>query len=407
MVRIVAHGFARSPVTALDAELSGWHPVDLAVVVAGEALIRARLSADRIDEIVVGCAEPVGAQGADAARAVALGAGWPARIGGSVIDRAETSGSTALQSAADAIRAGRWSRVAVVGLGMSSTVPPGASALNRTYGAPWGAGVAERTATDGGLVPAPVLAETVAVEIGITREDLDGWAERSLERRRRSSPPSTLVGIAARPGTAAPLLRRGDNVSGDGLRDWGSAAELPPTFDPGGLTTAASFAPPADSVAALVLEGAISSESAPEAAHAGGNPGSHPVLELIGSGRAAGEPSDPTGAAATAVERALGEAAVDLATVDLIEVVETSAATAILVGRALGIEPGPAGGLDQRGVNPHGGALATGDAGAAEELRLVIDGSERLEPGGTLLAVSAGPTGSAATLWRRAPAPIR
>ena len=103
--------------------------------------------------------------------------------------------------------------------------------------------------------------------------------------------------------------------------------------------------------------------------------------------------SDPTGDASRAVDRACASAGVDLGDVELVEVVETSAATGILVGRSLG--------LADDTINRRGGALATGDSGAAEELRLVCDAVDHLADAGLLLTVSAGPTGSAATLWRR------
>ena len=143
---------ARTAVRPVDGELAGWNPVELAGVVGREVLERAGLEAGMLDEVVVGCADPVGACGADAARAIVLAAGWPVTVGGLVVDRGETSGMAAVQTAVAAIRSGQARTVLVVGLGLCSVVPPGAAALNRTYGAPWG-GVAERFADRGGLLP--------------------------------------------------------------------------------------------------------------------------------------------------------------------------------------------------------------------------------------------------------------
>ena len=56
--------------------------------------------------------------------------------------------------------------------------------------------------------------------------------------------------------------------------------------------------------------------------------------------------------------------------------------------------------MDPDLVNRHGGTLATGDSGAAEEIRLVVDAIGRLGRGELLAAASAGPTGSAVTIWR-------
>ena len=369
----------RTAVRPADGELAGWNPVVLAGAVGREALERARLDAGVLDEVVVGCCDPVGAAGADAARAIVLAAGWPVSVGGSVIDRGETSGAAAVQATVAAIRAGQVQTVLVVGLGLCSVVPPGAAALNRTYGAPWG-GVAERFEEVGGLLPAPRLSERAAQAAGIGRAELDAAAEESRQRRASAASPA-IVAVAARPGGAAARgVYRGDPVAADGLRDWGDAAELPPAFDDDGLLTAATFAAPADCVAAVLLQ----------ARSEGRVPGG--VVTVAGMGRAAGDPFDPVGNVAAAVGRALGDAGVELAAVDDISVVEHDAATALLVARALDI--------DAERINRDGGAVATGNAGAAEELRLITDGLAATGGQGLLLTISAGPTGSAATVWQ-------
>lgn len=192
---------------------------------------------------------------------------------------------------------------------------------------------------------------------------------------------AAIVAVAARPGDAAGRgVYRGDPVAMDVVRDWGDAAELPPTFDEDGLLTAATFAPPADGVAAVLLQAVEF-------------PAASSVAMVAGMGRAAGDPFDPVGNVGTAVDRALAEAGVPLSSVDCISVVEHDAATAMLVARALGIDKGR--------INRGGGAVATGNAGAAEELRLITDGlaSPAASGGRLLLTISAGPTGSAAILW--------
>ena len=425
---------ARTAVRPVDGELAGWNPVVLAGVVGREALERARLAADDLDEVVVGCADPVGACGADAARAIVLAAGWPVTVGGHVIDRGETSGLAAAQAAAASIRAGQARTVLVIGVGLCSAVPPGAAALNRTYGAPWG-GVAERFAEAGGLLPGPRLAERAARAAGIGRAELDAAAEESRRRRAAAgaSPSPAIVAVAAQPGDAAARgVYRGDPVAADVLRSWGDTAELPPAFDDDGLLTAATFAPPADGVAAVLLQAgkhetgspdsqpggttaalahtgpageaqAAENQSGPPheqragttAALAGEAHGPAATLATIaGTGRAAGDPFDPTGNVAVAVGRALPEAGVELAAVDDISVVEHDAATPMLVARALGI--------DGERINRAGGAVATGNAGAAEELRLITDGlaGHAAADGRLLLTISAGPTGSVAIVWR-------
>ena len=394
---------ARTAVRPVEGELAGWNPVMLAGVVGCEALERAGLAADDLDEVVVGCADPVGACGADAARAIVLAAGWPVGVGGHVVDRGETSGAAAVQAAAASIRAGQARTVLVVGLGLCSAVPPGAAALNRTYGAPWG-GVAERFAEAGGLLPGPRLAEQAARAAGIGRAELDAAAEESRRRRAEAgaSPSPAIVAVAARPGDAAARgVYRGDPVAADVVRSWGDTAELPPAFDDDGLLTAATFAPPADGVAAVLLQAAEAQlqpgedPSGTTAALAGEAHGPAATLATIaGIGRAAGDPFDPVGNVAVAVGRALAAAGVELDAIDDITVVEHDAAIVMLVARALGI--------NADGINRAGGAVATGNAGAAEELRLITDGlaGHAAADGRLLLTISAGPTGSAAIAWQ-------
>ena len=447
----------------VDGELAGWNPVVLAGVVGREALERAQLAPDVLDEVVVGCADPVGAAGAAAARAIALAAGWPVTVGGHVVDRGETSGLAAVQAAAASIRAGQARTVLVIGLGLCSVVPPGAAALNRTYGAPWG-GVAERFEEAGGLLPGPRLAERAAAAAGIGRTDLDAAAEESRRRRAATGASPAIVAVAARPGDAAARgVYPGDPVAADVVRAWDDSAELPPAFDDDGLLTAATFAPPADGVAAVLLQAAEAQPTPPApqptgpgAAHTSAStPGGTQATEdpiipstaqptvttpvpdnaiasagthtteaqpsqpdagragqlgstvtsggahapsgalatVAGLGRAAGDPFDPVGNVAVAARRALAEAGVELNAIDDITVVEHDAATVMLVAQALG--------TDRARINRSGGAVATGNAGAAEELRLITDGLAVPTATGErrLLTMSAGPTGSAAVVW--------
>ena len=419
-------GGARTAVRAVDTELAGWNPVVLAGAVGREALQRAGVDAGDIDEVMVGCADPVGACGADAARAIVLAAGWPASVSGQVIDRGETSGAAALQAAAAAIEARQAETVLVIGLGLCSVVPPGAAATGRAYGAPWGGG-AERFADRGGLLPGPRLSERAASAAGLGRTELDAAAEESRRRRAAAWTSPAVVAVAARPGPACERgLYRGDPVRADTVRAWEDPAGLPPAFDDGGLLTAATFAPPADCVAAVVLQavparpgppggldggtaattdrraatptGAQQAAGLPSAATDGPAEtltGAAAKATVAGTGRAAGDPFDPTGNVAAAVGRALSGAGVELDTVDDIAVVEHDASTVWLVARALG--------LDAARINRDGGSLATGNAGAAEELRLATDGLARPDAGPLLLTISAGPTGSAAILWRSQP----
>lgn len=367
----IAHA-SRTPFTHVDGALAGWHPVDLAAELMKTIQVSdpTRLI-PAVDEVFVGCAEPVGAQGANMARAAVLAAGWPDHISGLVIDRAETSGMAALHAAAAAIGSGAISSALVLGVCSASTVPPGASALARTYGRPWGDGPAARVEDEGGLLPAPAAADRAAAAAGVRREAQDEWAAGSFERRGIVASPAVTT-IGARPGDGV-AIQRGTAIDGDDRRDLPTdPAGMAPSFDPDGTVTGFTFAPPADGVAAVLLA-------------------AEPVgPEIVGVGRAAGHPLDPAGGIAAAVDAATAE--VDRADIARWEITEPTAAAALLAIERVGVDP--------LLVNPAGGTLAVGDAGAAEELRLIADGIAFAPAGQLVLALSHGPTGAAATLVR-------
>ena len=376
---VVLTAACRTPFAQTDGVLARWHPVDLSAVVMNEVIRRGGVGSESIDEVWVGCAEPVGAQGADMARAGVLSAGWPDRIGGIVVDAAETSGSAAVHAAVAAIMSGSISTAVVVGVSVASIVAPGASALGRVYGQPWGDGPATRVADDGGLLPPPRAADATAALLGIDRVQQDLAAARSVKRRRAAVPPG-LTPVTARPGSRFSAARGMPVTTDDHRAVIDDPAELPPLFDPDGTVTAYSFSPPVDGAAALLLtaEGFAAKGSG--------------LADLVGVGRAAGNPLDATGGVGLALERALSHAGADPLDIARWEVAETTAAGFLSICDRLGVDPLIA--------NPGGGMLGVGDAGAAEELRLTVDPVLSAAPGECIAAVSAGPTGSAITLWQ-------
>ena len=389
MTVVLAAG-CRTPFTATDGLLAGWHPVDLSAAVMNEVIRRGGVSAESVDEVWVGCAEPVGAQGANMARAAVLSAGWPERIGGVVVEAAETSGSAALHAAVAAIDSGSVGAAVVVGVSVASIVAPGASALGRGDGRPRGDGPAARVAESGGFLPPPRAAEATAGLLGIDRARQDRATTRSLENRRAAS-ATGLVPVPAHPGARFNAVR-GTPVTSDehrGLID--DPSELPPLFVSDGTVTSYSFAPPVDGAAALLLTGAD-----PTRGDAAGRDAAADWLglaEFVGAGRAAGNPLDATGGVEAALEHALSRTRADLSDITRWEITETTAAGFLSVCHRLGVDPACA--------NPDGGTLGVGHAGAAEELRLTGDGVSASAGGDWIAAISAGTTGSAATLWRR------
>ncbi|MCY4493060.1 MAG: hypothetical protein OXB92_04280 [Acidimicrobiaceae bacterium] len=413
----------RTPFTATGGSLAGWHPVDLSAAVMNEVIRRGGIDAESVDEVWVGCAEPVGAQGANLARAAVLSAGWPEHIGGVVVEAAETSGSAALHGAVAAIESGSVGAVVVVGVSVASIVAPGASALGRAYGRPWGDGPAARVAEFGGLLPPPRAAEATAGLLGIDRAQQDRATTRSLENRRAAS-TTGLVPVLTHPGTRFNAVRATLVTSDEhrGLND--DPADLPPLFVADGTVTSYSFAPPVDGAAALLLtrgdptratadrhtaaadaparrtaDRRTADRHAADRHTAGGDANGRGaaadglgLAELVGTGRAAANPLDAAGGVEAALAKALSQTGADPSDITRWEITETTAAGFLSVCHRLGIDP--------MSANPDGGTLGVGHAGAAEELRLSVDGVSASAGGDWVAAISAGTTGSAATLWR-------
>ena len=320
------------------------------------------------------------------ARAIVLSAAWPEHIGGTVLDRGETSGTAALHAATAAIDSGQVQTAMVLGVHSASTVTPGASALGRNYGRPWGDGPAARVADEGGLLPAPRQAEAAAAAVGIDRAAQDAWAWRSNELRKAASPSTAVVPTDARPadGTA---VQRGTTITGDTLRALPiNLADLPPMFDGSGTITSASIAPPADGVTAIILSRVVGVDTGRLV----------DTASLVGTARAAGHPRDPIGGLDLAVVAALRHA--DLATdaITTWHLTERTAAGALLAFRCLTNL-----GVDPDRINPLGGSLAVGDAGAADDLRLTVDGVSASNHGDIVAAISYGMTGAAVSVWTR------
>lgn len=320
------------------------------------------------------------------ARAIVLSAAWPEHIGGTVVDRGETSGTAALHAAVAAIESGQVETAMVLGVHSASTVTPGASALGRNYGRPWGDGPAARVADEGGLLPAPRQAEAAAVSAGIDRAAQDAWAWRSHELRTAASPPTAVIPTDARPadGTA---VQRGTTIINDTIRAWPiDLADLPPMFDGSGTITSASIAPPADGVTAIILSRLMGGDTRRLVGTA----------HLVGTARTAGHPRDPIGGLTVAVANALRHADLTPDSIATWHLAERTAAGALLACRCL-----TSFGVDPDRINPRGGSLAVGDAGAADDLGLTVDGISDSKPGDIVAAVSYGMTGAAVSVWTR------
>ncbi|GGC73302.1 acetyl-CoA C-acetyltransferase [Hoyosella rhizosphaerae] len=149
-------------------------PVSLVVGLIEELRVRfPDLDENRISDLILGCVTPVGDQGADIARTVALVAGMPDTVGGVQINRFCASGLEAVNMAAQKVRSG-WDEMVIAGGVESMSRVPMAS-----DGGAWAMDPA--TSFDTYFVPQGISADLIATLEGFTRDDCDSYAVRSQD----------------------------------------------------------------------------------------------------------------------------------------------------------------------------------------------------------------------------------
>ena len=349
---------ARTPVTkAHKGMLSSVRPDDLASYVTRELL--AAVGDPIVDEVVVGCGYPWGEQGYNVARAISLLAGLPVTTPATTVTRLCASSLQALRMAHHAIAIGEADSVLVVGVESFSRV-----GRDRH--------LAEPNPRLDGRAPLDLdyyvtmleTAERVAKVYGVSRHDMDTYAQQSQTRALAAQ------GSGFFDAEIVPVhLLDGTTVAADDGPRSASTLEgllaLPAVLGDGGLVTAGNSCPLNDGAAALLVV---------SARYARAN-GLTSRARIVGSSVVGVDPGlmgiGPIGATTRLFERT-GHAITDI---DSIELNEAFAAQVIPSAIGLGIDPG-----DDR-FNPHGGAIALGHPFGMTGARMVTTLINSLETG--------------------------
>jgi len=187
----------RTPIGRYGGALSGVRPDDLAALVIGEAVRRAGVDPEQVDEVVFGAANQSGEDNRNVARMALLLAGLPQTVPGFTVNRLCASGLTSVITARQMIAAGDADLVVAGGVESMTRAPwvvqkpakawakPGAS-FDTSIG--WrfpNPSFDEQT-----TLSMPETAERVAEQWGLGREELDAFALRSQERTARAQAPA-------------------------------------------------------------------------------------------------------------------------------------------------------------------------------------------------------------------------
>ena len=357
MPRAVVIAGVRTPIGRYGGGLAGVRPDDLAALAIREAVDRAGVAPDEIEDVYFGAANQSGEDNRNVARMAALLAGLPDSVAGVTMNRLCASGLAAVSSACHAVVAGDGELFVAGGVESMSRAPLVTAKPDAAF--PRG----DRTMYDttlGWRFVNPKLAErfppesmgetgeNVAERWGVTREDQDAFALRSQQRWAAAADagrfddelvPVGDVGRDEHPRPETTLEK---------------LATLKPAFRAGGTVTAGNASGINDGAAALV----IASEEKARAL------GAEPLGTFVGSAVAGVDPRVMGIGPIPAVRKLLARTGVGVDEIDLVELNEAFASQSLVVVRELGLDP--------EKVNVNGGAIALGHPLGMSGARLVV-----------------------------------
>lgn len=357
--------------------------VDLAAVVIKEAMARAGVSGDQVDEVIFGNVIQAGL-GQNTARQAAVKAGIPVDVPAVTVNRVCVSSATAMAMAASAIKAGDG-ELYVVGGTENMTRAPWLLQNGRSgyrMGLPSDK-IFDAMVLDGlwcafGNYHMGMTAENLSERFGISREEQDELAYRSHIKAvaaidgGRFRDEIVPVSIPQRKGEPVVIdtdecPRRDANLE--------AMAKLKPFFKEGGVVTAGNASAIADGASALVV---TSRRKAKEL-------GLTPIAQLVSYATAAVEPEIMGYGETRAAQMALEKAGLTAKDVDLAELNEAFACVAALAIRELGLDP--------EIVNVNGGAVALGHPLGNTGTRMVVTLIHELRKRGKEIGLAAACVG--------------
>ena len=350
----------RTPIGAFGGVLKDSSAPQLGAIVIRDALGRAHVPPDRIDDVVMGCVLQAG-NGMNVARQSALGAGLPVTVPAETVNRVCGSGLAAVMHAADAIAAGSAGIVVAGGTESMSNAP------YLLKGARWGYRMGHGEVVDmmvgEGLTCAIEgchmgnTAEAIAAKYGLSRADQDAFAAESQRRAALALDggwfADEIVPVSLPQKKGDPLIVARDEYPRAGTTVEKLAA-LRPAFQKDGTVTAGNASGINDGAAALLVA---------DERHADAF-GGRPLARVLGYAIAGVEPMLMGLGPVPAVRKALDRAGLAVGAIDLFELNEAFAAQALAVAADLGV--------DAARVNVGGGAIALGHPIGASGARVLV-----------------------------------
>lgn len=323
-----------------------WRSDEMMAAVIVDLLKKAEgLDAAEIDDVIIGCAMPEGAQGLNFARLIALRAGLPVDVPAMTVNRFCSSGLQTIAMAAERIIANGADVIVAGGAETMSLVPmtgfrfnPNPHLVENMPEAYMGMGI---------------TAENVAEEFEVSRQAQDEFALRSHQRAMTAQAEGRFrdeivpieveevtMGRNGQRSSETILFDQDEHVRPDTTLE--ALARLKPVFKNGGTVTAGNSSPLSDGAAAVLVMERSKAEAM----------GLRPILRFVGFNVGGVRPDIMGIGPVAAVPRVLARSGVSLDDIEVIELNEAFAAQSLAVIRELG--------LDEERTNPNGGAIALG-----------------------------------------------
>jgi 3-oxo-5,6-didehydrosuberyl-CoA/3-oxoadipyl-CoA thiolase len=367
----------RSPIGRFGGTLSAVRADDLAALAVGEILRRNdSVNPDRIDDVILGCANQAGEDNRNVARMALLLAGLPYTVPGETVNRLCASGMSATVQAARAIRIGDGDLYITGGVEHMTRAPYALAKTATPFGRDaqlYDTSIGWRFAnpkmkSQYGIDSMGATAENVAQKYRIAREHQDVFANSSQQKATKARKCGRfgleIMPVEIPKRKAEPVVFEHDEfIRADTTVE--ALAKLKPVFrlDGKGSVTAGNSSGINDGACAMLL----ASETAATDFNL------NPRARIVGSAVVGVEPRLMGMGPVVATHRVLEGAGLSLDRIDVIELNEAFAAQSLACIRQLGLED-----HDPR-VNPNGGAIALGHPLGMSGARLLTTAMVELE----------------------------
>ena len=357
--KVVLAGACRTAIGTMGGSLSTTPAADLGAIVIKEALERAGVPADQVDQVYMGCVIQAG-QGQNVARQATIKAGLPIEVPAVTINVVCGSGLNCVNMAAQMIMAGEADIVVAGGMENMSMAP---YALDKArFGYRMGNATMKDTMVNDALWDAfndyhmIKTADNICEEWGISREELDEFALKSQQKaeaaQKNGSFDKEIVPVSVKKKKEVVEFKVDEGPRAGSTME--GLAKLR-AINPDGFVTAGNASGINDGAAAIVV---MSEEKAQEL-------GVKPMATWVTGALAGCRPEVMGIGPVYSTKKVLEKSGMKIEDFDIIEANEAFAAQSIAVGRDLGID------VDKQ-LNPNGGAIALGHPVGASGCRILV-----------------------------------